>query len=274
FFKSPQCYEPIISQCKGELVYATKAFKARQRHICGDRFARKGTDNFSDCTAHIEPHSQRCREKRSQRMEKVAHMAKTASSSHPWCNVTDDYITCVYSVMALACTMEEAEEYMTNLKQMKPVVDAIYGYDCTFGHPLNILKTTTAVPDTTQDLYGESGRGVVYRSGHHPSMGSRRSSGSSLHNYNSDSYPGTNAKPNRCNTFFEHKENKSFSFLSEKLGFPGQEMIVFCYVLTLFIKTFLVRDSCLSFWYGRHQIQMEQNDSYNQNTVDMTLYQR
>ena len=171
----------------------------------------------------------------------------------PPVSLTNDYIVCVYSVMALGCTVEDAEEYMQAVNQSSPVMEAIYGYGCSFGHPLNILKTTTTAPETTQDGGGGGsggvGGGVVYRTGRHPSYGPRRSAGSSLHSYVSGSNPrrqddGRQSSPNNCNSFFSFNDGHAFFFSPEDgLSFPGHSLVLACSCLSFLLQTFLLRDS-------------------------------
>lgn len=63
--------------------------------------------------------------------------------------MTHEYIVCVYSIMALGCTLGVAEEYMSTVNMSAPVVQAILGYSCSFGHPLDILRTTSTVSAMT-----------------------------------------------------------------------------------------------------------------------------
>ncbi|RUS84322.1 hypothetical protein EGW08_007916, partial [Elysia chlorotica] len=249
------------SQCKGELVYATRAFRSRQRYICGERRDRKGANKMSVCVHQemVKRHFRSCRQKRQRKLEEVTQLSVSASPSHPWCNLTNDYIACVYSVLALGCTMEDAEEYMESVNQSTPVMEAIYGHGCSFGHPLNILKTTTtSATDTTQDQYGGGGvgavgGGVVYRTGRHPSYGPRRSSGSAIHSYASGgSIPRrrqhggaeTSPSPNKCTSFFPLQDGDGFLFSPEDgIIFPRQSAVLFCCFVSFLLQTFLLRDT-------------------------------
>ncbi|XP_035824959.1 uncharacterized protein LOC101859162 [Aplysia californica] len=178
FFKNPSCSEPIISECKGELVYATKAFKNRQQYICENRFTRKGMRNLNTCVRQYHRYFSNCQEKRLQKLEGATYVTSPSSSAHPWCNLTNDYIICVYSIMAFGCNFEVANKYMETVNQSAPVVEAIYGYGCSFGHPMDILSTTSSPPETT----GYSGGRPVggYNSGGHRSRGTRRGSTAGL----------------------------------------------------------------------------------------------
>ena len=64
-------------------------------------------------------------------------------------SLTQEYITCVYSVMALGCALDVANHYMHTVNMSAPVVQAIRGYGCSFGHPLDILRTTSPVSIVT-----------------------------------------------------------------------------------------------------------------------------
>ena len=64
-------------------------------------------------------------------------------------SLTKEYITCVYSIMALGCAMDVADHYMHTVNMSAPVVQAIRGYGCTYGHPLDILRTTSPVSVVT-----------------------------------------------------------------------------------------------------------------------------
>ncbi|GFO18573.1 hypothetical protein PoB_004507800 [Plakobranchus ocellatus] len=174
FFKLHECYEPVVSHCKGELVFASRVFKSRQRYICGDRFTRKGNDPIKSCVQMWQKNIGKCWNHYEEKKENHPRI----SESSVWCSLTKDYITCIYSVFALGCTLETADEYMATVNQSKVVVEAVYGHGCDFGHPLDILKTTTPVSLTSPHQDGE---GADYNSGHHPSLGSSRSVASSFH---------------------------------------------------------------------------------------------
>ncbi|CAG5132828.1 unnamed protein product, partial [Candidula unifasciata] len=161
FFKRAECSDPVLSQCKGEVIYATKAFKLRQQYICGERFTRKGLQSMKTCVHKFNRHFSTCHQKRHTLLEEAAYVTQTTSDSGPWCNLTKDYITCVYSVMALGCTMEVAEEYMETVNQSVPVLEAVFGHRCAFGHPLDLLKTsvpglesTSSTQNQHEDDYG------------------------------------------------------------------------------------------------------------------------
>ncbi|GFR75552.1 hypothetical protein ElyMa_002191200 [Elysia marginata] len=149
--------------------------------------------------------------------------------------------------MALGCTVEDAEQYMEAVNQSSPVMEAIYGHGCLFGHPLNILKTTTASPDTTQDMRSGRAGNVVYRTGRRPAYGPRRSAGNSLHSYVSESPRRLDEtpSPNNCHTFLPlgGRKNMDFFFFTDTLNFPGQNVVLVCCVLGFFLQTFLLRDN-------------------------------
>lgn len=75
--------------------------------------------------------------------------------------------------MALGCALEVAEEYMEIVNHSAPVLEAIYGYGCAFGHPLDILKTTSPLPEAISNGYNR--HESVHPGGRRPSSGSRRS---------------------------------------------------------------------------------------------------
>ncbi|GFS00281.1 hypothetical protein ElyMa_001067900, partial [Elysia marginata] len=85
FFESPECYEPVVSDCKSELVYTTRAFRSRQRYICGDRRDRKGANKMSMCVHQVKRHFRKCRQKRQQRLDEISQVAVSPSPLHPWC---------------------------------------------------------------------------------------------------------------------------------------------------------------------------------------------
>lgn len=64
-------------------------------------------------------------------------------------SLTQEYITCVYSIMALGCALDVADHYMHTVNMSAPVVQAIRGYGCAFGHPLDMLRTTSPVSVVT-----------------------------------------------------------------------------------------------------------------------------
>ena len=64
-------------------------------------------------------------------------------------SLTQEYITCVYSIMALGCALDVADHYMHTVNMSAPVVQAIRGYGCAFGHPLDILRTTSPISVVT-----------------------------------------------------------------------------------------------------------------------------
>lgn len=142
FLKTPICSESVLAECKGEVVYASGAVKARIQYVCGNRQARKGMQELKTCYHKFARHFHHCR---NQRSKKLSLQAPYTSDQHPWCNLTQEYILCVYSIMALGCTIGVAEEYMATVNMSYPVVQAILGFGCSFGHPLDILSTTSTV---------------------------------------------------------------------------------------------------------------------------------
>lgn len=84
--------------------------------------------------------------------------------------------------MALGCTLEVAEEYMETVNQSVPVLEAIYGYGCSFGHPLDILKTTAPPPETSTNGYNRHDA-AVYSSVRRNVPGSRRSGATTDYKY-------------------------------------------------------------------------------------------
>ncbi|KAK0053431.1 hypothetical protein Bpfe_017129, partial [Biomphalaria pfeifferi] len=156
FFKSPECSDSIVGQCKGEVVYATQIFKIRQQYICGERFARKEMNALKACARKTDRNLSSCHKKRNERLDEVNNLLQTSPVTHPWCNFTNDYITCVYTVMALGCAIEVAEKYMENFNFTSHFVDVVNGHGCSFSHPMEILKTT-ALPDITSQIYSRHG---------------------------------------------------------------------------------------------------------------------
>ena len=65
------------------------------------------------------------------------------------CSLTKEYITCVYSIMALGCALDVANGYMTIVNMSAPVVQAIRGHGCAYGHPLDFLRTSSPVSVVT-----------------------------------------------------------------------------------------------------------------------------
>ena len=159
-------------------------------------------------------------------------------------SVTSNYITCVYSVFALGCTLELADEYMASVNQSTPVVEAVYGYGCNFGHPLDILKTTTPVPETSP-LGHDLGNGV-YTSGRHPGSGSSRSAASSVHCTRSNF---GSARPADIQTAVYGFAPFSWKLLTMDLTNPlfsaEGTLAVSCCFLSMALQTFLARASGL-----------------------------
>ncbi|PVD33466.1 hypothetical protein C0Q70_04722 [Pomacea canaliculata] len=145
FLKTPMCSDAVLAECKGEVVYASGALKSRIQYVCGNRQTRKGMQELKSCFRRFHRHFQHCSTKRKDQLDSLRWYPPSTASPHPWCNLTQDYIMCVYSVMALGCTMEVAEEYMGTVNMSAPVVQAILGYGCSFGHPLDVLRTTSPV---------------------------------------------------------------------------------------------------------------------------------
>ena len=166
-------------------------------------------------------------------------------------SVTKDYITCVYSVFALGCTFEVADEYMASVNQSTPVVEAVYGYGCNFGHPLDILKTTTPVPETSPvGGLGDS----IYSSGRHPNSGSSRSAASSLHHRFWRGSHGNARLPLGWSSV-HGLLSSSWGFLNmphKNSVFPADGVIVLsCCLLSLILQTFLARASDIQIYSYR-----------------------
>ncbi|BFZ16138.1 hypothetical protein BsWGS_19177 [Bradybaena similaris] len=125
------------------------------------------------CVHRYNRHFSACHTKRHTLLEEATYISEIASDSNPWCNLTKDYITCVYSVMALGCTMEVAEEYMETVNQSVPVLEAIFGHHCLFGHPLDLLKTSLPPLESTSST--DNRLEVVYGAGRRAQSGARRS---------------------------------------------------------------------------------------------------
>ncbi|KAH9502685.1 hypothetical protein Btru_069512 [Bulinus truncatus] len=176
FFKHGECSDVIIGQCKGEVVYATQIFKLRQQYICPERFIRTEKSALEKCAIKTNLSLSRCTKARNEKLEEVNYLTQASSMTHPWCNHTDTYIRCVYTVMALACKPKTAEKYMENFNLTSTFVDAVNGYGCSFIHPLDRLKTTALPPDTTSlQQYSRS----VSQYGGRQSSGSGRSTAAS-----------------------------------------------------------------------------------------------
>ncbi|XP_059141353.1 uncharacterized protein LOC131929284 [Physella acuta] len=162
FIKSPECSEPIVSQCKGEIIYAIQAFKSRQQYICGERFTRKGISDMPTCVRTYQRNFAKCKRTRAEKLEQDSYMTQAPTSPHPWCNYTNEYIECVFTIMSFGCTMKVANKYFEQANQSSPVIDAIYRYGCSFSHPLDILKTTSPTTETTSPMHGPHS-GYTYR---------------------------------------------------------------------------------------------------------------
>ncbi|BFZ05284.1 hypothetical protein BsWGS_08323 [Bradybaena similaris] len=172
FFKRPECSDSILEQCKGEILYASKTFRSRQQYICGDRFPRKGMRSLNSCVTKYRRHFSTCHQKHQNLLEEATYVTQTTTVVGPWCNLTKDYIICVYSIMALGCNTDVAEKYMEIVNHSAPVLEAVYRYGCSFGHPLDILKTTSPLPETASTPNNR--HEAVYSPGRRSSSGSGR----------------------------------------------------------------------------------------------------
>ncbi|XP_070199055.1 uncharacterized protein [Littorina saxatilis] len=149
FLKTPSCSDSVLSECKGEVVYASGAVKARIQYVCGNRKTRKDMQELKGCYHKFRRHFNHCAKKHQKHREQLEWSPPPGVLPGAWCNLTQEYITCVYSVMALGCALDVANHYMHTVNMSAPVVLAIRGYGCTFGHPLDILRTTSPISVVT-----------------------------------------------------------------------------------------------------------------------------
>ncbi|XP_076471737.1 uncharacterized protein LOC143301380 [Babylonia areolata] len=149
FLKSPSCSDTVLTECKGEVVYASDAVKARMQYVCGNRNTWKDMEELKACYLKYKRHFNYCAKKHRKHRDDLEWSPPAGVTHQSWCNLTQEYITCVYSVMALGCALDVANHYMHTVNMSAPVVQAIRGYGCSFGHPLDILRTTSPISVVT-----------------------------------------------------------------------------------------------------------------------------
>ncbi|XP_071104888.1 uncharacterized protein [Haliotis cracherodii] len=140
------CMEPHQENITQDIQQRQQNLDAVFHPLCKEHFKRYM--GHYDCYRRMRKYYGNCRRKRQSKLPLGARTPR----GHFWCRITNDYVTCMYSVTALGCSIDAAHTYLvlvngtlTSLPHTGPV--------CTLKNPLDILKTTTTQNPVTSPHY-------------------------------------------------------------------------------------------------------------------------
>ncbi|XP_041365292.1 uncharacterized protein LOC121380515 [Gigantopelta aegis] len=124
----------------------TQIFHTVFKPLCRENY--KQYLSHLDCYRRMKKYFSTCRRKRRSKMPSGIQ----SSRGSYWCRITGDFITCMYSNIALGCSIEAANVYLTIMNKTIETLPHS-GAPCAFTHPLDLLKTTSSPSASTSPLY-------------------------------------------------------------------------------------------------------------------------
>ncbi|ESO97590.1 hypothetical protein LOTGIDRAFT_152679 [Lottia gigantea] len=134
-------FEKCYNEIQKEMTILDKVFDP----ICSKQFHDFVTG--TNCIHRYRRHYKVCHRKKHNKDSHVPsyrslHSKHRKDNIH--CNITKDYIMCLYSVTALGCSIDVAENYFTILNQSLSTAFKYRGQLCILNHPLTAISTTSS----------------------------------------------------------------------------------------------------------------------------------